>query len=104
LPKVDVERAHALGLLAPHLSPQQIIDAFAAATAIGSEGDRAQALGSLAPHLSPGQIADAFAAAKRIRDDEYRAEALRSLAPYVSPTQYATLLNKSLQCFLVTKR
>jgi hypothetical protein len=49
------DRAQALGSLAPHLPPEQIAEARAAAKAIGDERYRAQALGSLASYISPSQ-------------------------------------------------
>jgi hypothetical protein len=85
-------RARALGSLAPHLSPDQIADALAAAKAIGDVWSRAHALGSLAPHLSPDQIADALAAAKAVGEEWFRARALGSLAPHLSPEQTADAL------------
>ena len=69
----SAHRAQALGSLAPHLPPDQIAEALAAAKAIGDEGYRARALGSLAPHLPPDQIAEALAAATAIGDEGYRA-------------------------------
>jgi hypothetical protein len=77
----SIARAHALGSLAPQLSPVQIDDALADAKAIGDERYRAHALGLLAPQLSPNQIADALSAARAIGDKRYRAHALGLLAP-----------------------
>jgi len=51
----SAHRAQALGSLAPHLPPDQIAEALAAAKAIGDEGYRARALGSLASSISPSQ-------------------------------------------------
>jgi predicted metalloprotease len=80
-------------LLAPHLSPEEKVEALAAAKVIGDGGSRAQAPGSLAPHLSPERKAEALTAAKAIGDERCRAKALGSLAPYASPSQYTTFLN-----------
>jgi hypothetical protein len=93
-------RAHPLGSLASHLSPDQKIPTLAetlvAAKAISDEWDRAQALGLLAPHLSPDQkiqtLAEALAAAKAFGDEGARAQALGSLAPHLSPGQIVDAL------------
>jgi hypothetical protein len=78
-------RAHALGSLAPQLSPEQktktLAEALAAAKGIGHEQYRAEALGSLAPQLRPDLATEALAAAKAIGFAMYRTHALRSLAP-----------------------
>jgi hypothetical protein len=51
-------RSQALGLLAPHLAPEQPGEALAAAKTIGDGKYRAQALGSFAAQLPREQIAD----------------------------------------------
>ena len=50
----------------PHLAPDQIGDALAAAKAIGDDESRSQALAALAPHLAPEQLGEALDAAKAI--------------------------------------
>jgi hypothetical protein len=51
-------RSQALGLLAPHLAPEQPAEALAAAKTNGDGKYRAQVLGSFAAHLPREQIAD----------------------------------------------
>jgi hypothetical protein len=90
------DRAEALGALATHLAPEQIVEALAASKAIRDEGARAQALGALAAHLSPDQITEALAAAKAIGDEYARAHALRRFAPYLLPEQRIHTLAEAL--------
>ncbi len=71
-------RAHALGALAPHLTPPLLAAALEAARAIEDEGPRAHALGALVPHLPPGErepvLRQALEAARALWDEGSRAE------------------------------
>jgi hypothetical protein len=85
-------RGAALGLLAPHLSPEQVAEALDAAKAILYGVTRGEALACLAPYLSSEQLADALSAANAIGYND-RAQALGLLVSYIRPHQYGECFN-----------
>jgi hypothetical protein len=81
-------------MLAPHLPPDLLTEALAAATATGDDTARALALAMLAPHLPPDLLTEALAAATATGDDFVRARALE-VTPKTSGEALAALLHRS---------
>jgi hypothetical protein len=73
-------QAGALTALAPHLQPDQLEQALAAASVIDREADCALAIAGLTPHLPPELLEHGFVIAVAINDDEDREYALADMA------------------------
>jgi uncharacterized protein YeeX (DUF496 family) len=69
-------RASALGVLAPHLSSNQLNEALSVTWTIPDEQMRASIFGNLIPYLSSEQLNKASSLARIIQHERYRAEAL----------------------------
>ena len=96
----DETQAAALAALAPHLPPELLERALAAARALRSDSGRAAALTGLAPHLPATRqravLAQALEAATRVTEDRGRAAALAALAPHLPPDLMATALESAV--------
>jgi hypothetical protein len=85
----DWRRARVLSWLAPHLPPDLLGEALAAARSIADDWRRADVLSGLVPHLPEEQqatvLGEALAAARAIANEVNWPEALMELAPHLSP-------------------
>ena len=80
-------------LVTPHLKPELVREAVAAASAIGDEPARSRALAALAPHLASQQLSQALAAAKVIGDEHELSQTLAALASHPAPHQTGEALS-----------
>ena len=78
---------HALGGLAPHLTPEQLDRALTTAISNGDDEVVAEAIGHLAPYLTAEQTRRALAAATAIGSPACRVHALTALVPHLEAGQ-----------------
>jgi hypothetical protein len=106
----DFWRSWALVALAPHLTPEQMSEALAAAKTIGDDdGGRARALAGLVPRLAPEQRDEVLrealpAATKATVDDETRARALVALIPHLAPEETDQVIGQAIDAVRLVSR
>jgi hypothetical protein len=80
----------------PHLSTEQIQEAFSIAQAIKNDEARVEAFITLAPYLNFDQLDDAFAILDTIGYGSISLQALAGLAPYFGPTRLTKAIAAAL--------
>jgi hypothetical protein len=86
-PHDDRQWGQRLGILAPHLTADQVYDALHMADPQRHPLALCDGIAHLAAHLTGGRLDDALTAVLALADDTHRSEALAGIAPHLGATR-----------------